>query len=289
MSADAILSVTSQGLLLGGLFALYAVGLSMTFGVMRIVNVAHGDFIVIAAYASLTVATGLGLHPFETLLVVAPFMGVLGFALQRVVVNHALGEDLMPPFLVTFGLSIVVQNGLLIFMSADDRRLDIGDLASRSFAISDGVALGHFPVVVFLTAVAVIGLLEWGTYHTNFGRNARAVADDPAIARLMGIEPETVFAWATAVSFMAIAVAGVLMGARTNFDPFTGPQRLLLAFETVVIGGLGSLWGTFAGGLILGLAQAVGGAVHPQWQLLAGHIVFLAILVAKPSGLFPRG
>jgi branched-chain amino acid transport system permease protein len=283
------ISILTQGMLLGGLFALYAIGLSLVFGVMRVVNVAHGDLIVVAAYACLFYVTNIADQPFLSLLIVAPLMGILGYMLQRFLINRVLGEELLPPFLVTFGLSVVIQNVLLLTTAADSRRIDVGTLATDSLPLTADISIGLFPLLVFATAAVIIGILQLGIFKTAFGRNVRAVADDPSTAQLMGINTRQLFAIAAAIALICVAVTGLLMGARTNFDPFTGPQRLLLAFETVVIGGLGSLWGTLVGAVILGLAHAIGGAIHPQMQLLAGHVVFLLLLILRPSGLFSKG
>jgi branched-chain amino acid transport system permease protein len=286
---EVVVNTVLQGFLLGGLFCLYAIGLSLVFGVMKVVNVAHGDFIVIAAYISLFLITSYDLAPFSTLILLAPVMGLVGYLLQRYLINQILGEDLLPPFLVTFGLSAVIQNVLLLFATADSQRIDIGSLALSSVQLTSEISVGIFPLVVFGVAVISVVILELGINKTRFGRNVRAVSDDPSTARLMGISPLQLFAFAAAIAFVFIAITGVLMGARTNFDPFTGPQRLLLAFETVVIGGLGSLWGTLLGAILLGLAHSIGGSLNPQWQLLAGHIVFLLVLIVRPSGLSGKG
>ena len=278
-----------QGVLVGGLYALFAAGLSLIFGVMRLVNLAHGDLIVLAAFLALAVVTGLGLHPLLSLLVVIPVMFALGYGLQHGVLNRTLGRDLLPPLVVTFGLSIIIQNALLEVFSADTRRLrtDSGVLETASIG-TGGVSAGLFPLLTFAIAVAVIGGLELFLRRTRLGRIFRATSDRAHIVPLMGVNPKQVFALAMGVSLAICAVAGVLLGMRTNFTPDAGPQRLLFAFEAVIIGGLGSLWGTLAGGVILGVSQAIGAKINPGLQILAGHIVFLAVLVVRPNGLFPR-
>lgn len=278
-----------QGVLLGGLYALFAAGLSLIFGVMRLVNIAHGDLIVLAAFVALAVVDGVGLHPLASLAVVVPAMAALGYALQRGLLNFTLGGDILPPLLVTFGLSIIIQNALQEIFSADSRRLQAGDLDTMSLTLPGGLAVGLFPLAMFIAAVAVIALLQVVFYRTRLGRAFRATSDDPDVARLMGIDNRHVFAMAMALALAVVAVAGVFLSIRTNFDPAIGPARLLYAFEAVIIGGLGSLWGTLAGGVILGLAQAIGARIDPGWQLLAGHIVFLLVLAFRPNGLFPRG
>jgi branched-chain amino acid transport system permease protein len=277
-----------QGALLGGLYALFAAGLSLMFGIMRLVNIAHGDLIVLAAYLGLVVVDTLGLHPIASLVIVVPAMFVLGYVLQRWLLNYTLGTDILPPLLVTFGLSIINQNALLEIFSADSRRLQMGALETASLHLGPNLAVGWFPLIVFLSAVGVIAALEALLYRTKLGRAFRAVSDDPDTARLYGVNNRTVFALATAVALAVVSIAGVFLAIRTNFDPSIGPARLLYAFEAVIIGGLGSLWGTLAGGVILGIAQSVGAALDPGWEILAGHVAFLLVLLLRPRGLFPK-
>lgn len=276
-----------QGVLLGGLYAMFAVGLSLMFGIMRLVNIAHGDFIVLAAYLALLVTEGLGLSPLASLVLVVPAMFGLGYALQRGVLNRTLGQDILPPLLVTFGLSVILQNLLLEFFSADSRKLSQGSLETASLTMG-GLSVGVMPLLVFCSAVAIIGGLQLLFYKTALGRAFRATSDDQQTAQLMGINNAHIFGLAMALAMAVVAIAGVFLAIRTSFDPTVGPARLLYGFEAVIIGGLGSLWGTLAGGVILGVAQAVGAKIDPGWQILAGHLVFLLILIVRPRGLFPR-
>jgi branched-chain amino acid transport system permease protein len=277
-----------QGALVGGLYALFATGLSLMFGVMRIINLAHGDFIVLSAYLAVVVTGTLGLDPLLALLFVVPLMFALGYVLQRGLLNFTLGGDILRPLLVTFGLSIVVQNVLLEAFSADSRRLQEPWLETASLRIGEHMAIGVMPAIVFIVAVATIVALEALLYWTDLGRAFRATSDDSDTARLYGVNNRYIYAMATAIALAAVSIAGVLLGIRTIFDPTIGPARLLYAFEVVIIGGLGSLWGTLAGGIILGVAQALGGAIDPSWDTLAGHVVFLVVLLVRPRGLFPR-
>lgn len=276
-----------QGTLLGGLYALFAAGLSLIFGVMRLVNIAHGDLIVLAAYLGLTTTIVLGVHPLLALLVVVPAMGVIGYVLQRGILNQTLGKDILPPLLVTFGLSVIIQNSLLETYSADPQKMDAGVLETASVSVA-GLSLGILPLLTFAIAVAVIASLQWTFYHTALGRAFRAVSDNQDIAQLMGLNRRHVFGLAMGLALMVTAIAGILLGIRTSFDPSIGGGRLIFAFEAVIIGGLGNLWGTLAGGIILGVAQTIGAKIDPGWQLLAGHIAFLVILAIRPNGLFPR-
>jgi branched-chain amino acid transport system permease protein len=282
------INVIVQGVLVGGLYAMFAAGLSLIFGIMRLVNIAHGDLIVLAAYLALVATETLGIGPLAALLIVAPLMALIGYALQRLVLNRTLGDDLLPPLLVTFGLSIIIQNGLLELFTADSRRLAAGALEVESFPLIEGVWIGVLPLLQFGAAVAVIAGLQVLFYRTALGRAFRATSDDAAVAQLMGLDNRHVFALAMAISLAVVAVAGVLLAIRTNFDPAIGPARLIFGFEAVIIGGLGSMWGTFAGGIILGVAQAIGAHIDPGWQVLAGHLAFLIILALRPEGLFPK-
>jgi branched-chain amino acid transport system permease protein len=282
------LNVILQGVLIGGLYAMFAAGLSLIFGVMRLVNIAHGDLIVLAAYVSLLVTQAIGVDPLTSLLLVVPIMALIGYALQRGLLNRTLGDDLLPPLLVTFGLSIIIQNGLLELFTADSRKLQAGALEVQTVQLVQGVWVGILPFIQFIVAVFVVAGLQVLFYRTALGRAFRATSDDQAVAQLMGLDTRHVFAMAMALSLAIVAIAGVFLAVRANFDPAIGPARLIFGFEAVIIGGLGSMWGTLAGGIILGVSQAIGAQIDPGWQLLAGHIVFLLILALRPQGLFPK-
>jgi branched-chain amino acid transport system permease protein len=276
-----------QGILLGGLYSLYATGLSVIFGIMRLVNLAHGDLIVLGAFLILA-ATAAGVPLIVACAVVVPLMFGLGYLLQSLLLNRALGRNILPPLLITFGLSIIVQNGLLETFSADTRRLDVGSLQSASLPIGGGIAVGVMPLIGLAAAIAVILLLNSLFYRTGLGRAFRATSDDVEIAQLMGINNRSIYALTMGISLAVCAVAAFFLGTRANFDPSIGPARLLYAFEAVIIGGLGSLWGTLAGGIVVGLAQTIGAHIDPEWQILSGHVAFLIVLVIRPRGLFPR-
>ena len=284
----ALLDTVIQGVLLGGLYALFALGLSLIFGIMRLVNLAHGDLIVLAAFVIFALAKALGLNSFGALLLAAPILFGFGYALQHFVLNRTLGRDILPPLLVTFGLSIIIQNGLLEAFSADTKRLSAGALETASVSLLPGLAVGVMPLLTLASAVGVIIALNYLFYRTRIGRAFRATSDDPEIAQLMGIDNRRIFALAMAVAMVVTAIAALYLGTRANFDPSIGPARLLYAFEAVIIGGLGSFWGTLAGGIIIGVAQTVGAHINAEWQILAGHLAFLVVLVLRPRGLFPR-
>jgi branched-chain amino acid transport system permease protein len=276
-----------QGILLGGLYALFAAGLSLVFGIMRLVNLAHGDLIVFSAYITLAFVSLLGLHPFVAAFIAAPVMFGIGWLLQRLVLNRVLGPDILPPLLVTFGLSIVLQNALLETWSADSRRLSVGALETASLSLGP-ITVGVLPVMTFITAIIVIVVLNQISFKTELGRAFRATSDDPVTAQLMGIRPNSIFATAMGLAMVIAVIAALYLGIRANFDPSIGPARLIYAFEAVIIGGLGSLWGTLLGGIIIGVAQTIGATINPEWQILAGHIAFLVVLSFKPRGLMPR-
>lgn len=282
-----IVNAIVQGILLGGLYAMFAAGLSLIFGVMRLVNIAHGDMIVLAAFIGLSVTTSMDLHPLVALVVVVPIMALAGYVLQRLILNRTLGDDLLPPLLVTFGLSVIIQNALLELYSADPQKLDSGALETSSFTVGS-ISIGLLPLLMFIVAIVVIAALQWMFYRTALGRVFRATSDNADIAQLMGLNKAHVFGLAMALSMAVVGIAGIFLGTRTAFDPSSGPGRLIFGFEAVIIGGLGNLWGTLAGGVILGVAQAIGAKINPGWQLLAGHIAFLLILAVRPRGLFPR-
>jgi branched-chain amino acid transport system permease protein len=280
-----ILNILIQGVLLGGLYVLYGTGLSIIFGVMRLVNLAHGDFIVLGAYLSLVIV-GFGFHSLVSVIVVAPVMFLLGLSLQWFVLNRTLGKGIMPPLLITFGLSVIIQNALQLGFSANTQGLDAGAIETASIPVGEAFSIGVMPVVTLVVAVLVLVGLQLFFDRTKLGRAFRATSDDPEAAEMMGINSQQIYALAMGLSLAIVAIAGILLGVRTNFAPTSGPARLLLAFEAVIIGGLGNLWGTLAGGIILGLAQTIGAQIDPRYFQLSGHLVTLLVLVFRPTGLF---
>lgn len=281
-------NVVVQGVLLGGLYALFAAGLSLAFGIMRMVNLAHGDFIVLSAYVALLLAQATGLHPLIAIPVVGAIMAGAGYLLQRGLLNRVLGDDIMPPLLVTFGISVVLQNLLLQIFSADTKGLQAGSLVTASLPLGGGISIGWLPVLTLVIAVGVIGALQLLLARTKLGLAFRATSDDQTTAKLMGIDTRGIYGLAMAIALAVVAVAGILFAIRTTFDPTSGPSRLIFAFEAVIIGGMGSLWGTLVGGIILGVTQAIGFAIAPGIGLLFGHVAFLLVLTVRPQGLFPR-
>ncbi|MDP9990564.1 branched-chain amino acid transport system permease protein [Variovorax boronicumulans] len=284
-----MLETLVQGVLLGGLYTLFALGQSLMFGVMRLTNTAQGDFIILGAFA---VIAGVSLAgdamPWLVALAVLPIAFAFGYALQRYVLNGTLGKDPLPSLVVTFGLSIVIQNLLLELFSADPRAIETNGLNTQGVALGDSLSLGVLPLIVLAIAVVATGALQWLFARTALGRSFRAVSDDREIAELMGLDAKKVYAFATAIAFVLIAIAGALQGMRTTVSPSDGPLLLLFAFEAVIIGGMGSFWGTLAGAMILGITQQIGFRLDPGWGIWFGHIVFLVVLVLRPQGLFPK-
>jgi branched-chain amino acid transport system permease protein len=277
-----------QGILLGGQYALLACGLSLIFGVMRIVNLAHGVLAVTAAYLALWLVRHTALPAFATLAVVVPVFALAGYALQRGVFGPALRRGALAPLLVSFGLAVVITNLLQVGFTANTRGIDIGALGTASLGVGNGLSIGVFPLVTLIVGVAVIAGLEVFLARTRTGRAMRATSDDPGTASLMGIDNRHVYALATAIALATVALAGVFVGMDTQFSPTYGDLVLIFAFEAVIIGGLGSLWGTLAGGMVLGVAQTLGAQVEPAYGVLVGHLVFLAVLALRPTGLLPK-
>lgn len=282
------LNTILQGVLLGGLYTLFATGLSLAFGVMRLVNIAHGDLIVLAAYITLVAVESLNMSPLAAMLIVVPVMAVVGYVLQKGLLTFTVGRGILSPLLVTFGLSIILQNLMLEVFSADSRGVQAGALETASLQLGGGIAVGVLPVVIMATAIGVIGGLQLLFSRTSVGRAFRATSDDGETAQLMGIHTKRIYALAMALAMAVVGIAGTYTAIRTSFDPLGGPSRLLFAFETIIIGGLGSLWGTLAGGIILGVSQAIGFRLDPGWGTLSSHLAFLVVLVLRPNGLFPR-
>jgi branched-chain amino acid transport system permease protein len=280
-----LVNAVLQGIFLGGLYALFACGLSLIFGVMRIINLAHGDLAVVGAFLVWTLSVQAGLSPFVALAPALPVMLLVGYLLHRTVLARSLRGGPLTPLLTTFGLAIVIQNALLQAYSPDVRSLGgaAGDIATGSWRITDQISVSYLGVLILAVAVLVLGGLHVALRRTAFGREMRATAQDADTAALVGVPAQSVYARATAIAVATATLAGVFLAVRSTFDASSGPTQLIFAFEAVVIGGLGSLWGTLWGGIVLGVAQTVGATIDPQYSILAGHLVFLIVL-ASPRG-----
>ncbi len=272
-----------QGVLLGGYYALIACGLSFMFGVMGVINLAHGSLAVLAGYALFVLADRFGIEPFLGLCLVAPAMALVGWALQRLVLERSARGGLLVPVLSTFGLSIIIDNLLFEGFGADTRSLApfIGDLSYDSWSLSDTIAIGKLAALTMAVAVVLLGGIQTFLNRTPIGRAIRATAEDPDTVGLIGVNARRVNAIAAAIALATVAVAGAFLGMRATFDPYAGAAQLIFAFEASVIGGAGSLWGTLAGGIVLGVAQSLGALVNPQGFFIAGHFTFLAVLFAR--------
>lgn len=282
-----IVETLLNGLMLGALYALFGLGLSLSLGVMRMINIAHGDLIVLGAYLTSVAMALFGVDAIPALLLVVPAMFAIGWLMQKLLLNRIVGRGPLAPLLLTFGLSIVLQNLLQEIFTADTRSLRAGDLAQLGVHVS-GISIGVLPLLSMLVSIALLGTTHWLIGHTHFGRQARAVSDDPDTARLVGVDDRRFFALVTGFIFATIGIAAVLYAIRTPFSPTAGPERLLYSFESVVLGGLGNIWGTLAGGLVIGVAQLLGAKISSGLGPFFGHLVFLSVLLARPQGLFGK-
>ena len=280
------LSTLINGLLLGGLYALFGLGLALVFGVMRVVNLAHGEFIVLGAYAGFFLVGWFGAVPVWAMLIPVVLIGyTFGWLLQATLLNRAVRSgNVLTPLVLTFGLSVMLRNGMVELFGADSRAVDAGALGSASMDLF-GLSVGVYPVLMLLLALALFASLQWVLRHTEFGRTVRATADFPDVVRLMGVKPERVFCQVMGLAAAFAMGAGYLLAQRTLFTPFSGVERMLVAFEVVIIGGLGSFWGAIAGGLALGVAQLFGQRLDSNAGSLYAHLLFLVTLMVRPKGL----
>lgn len=283
-----VMNQVVQGIMVGGLYSLFALGLALSSGVLRFVNVAHGDLIVMVSYLFLSLVTGLGLHPLLAAMLLLPLCFGGAWLLQRALLHRVVGQGTLPVILVTFGLSVIVQNGLQGVYGADTRKVAALGFESATWAVGAGINIGELPLAIFVVAVLMIAGLDRFLYRTRTGAQLRAIADDVKAAALVGLPSKRLYALAMGLVGLTIAVAASFMAVWTNFDPSAGPGRLLIAFEVVVLAGLGSLWGTLVGGILIGLAQTLGAQLDTAWQSLAGHLVFLCVFLLRPQGLFPK-
>lgn len=276
-----------NGLMLGGLYALFGLGLSLIFGVMKIANIAHGELVIAGAFLAFTIAGALPMPLWLLLPLVAALMFAVGYGLQAGLVNRVLGGEPLRPLLLTFGVSIIVQNLLVELYGADNRALDAGALSTARLDLG-ALSVGVLPLGTLALTVLLFGGLHWGIGRTRWGRIVRATSDDAAIVGMMGVDRRHVFSMVMALSAALAALAGMLLAMRTSVTPFSGVERLLIAFEVVVIGGLGSIWASLLGGLALGLVHVISFRLDPASGLLYGHILLLLVLLARPEGLAGR-
>jgi len=283
-----IQQILIPGVLIGGFYALFACGLSLMFGVMRIINLAHGDMAVVAGYVAVFVAPKFHIAEVWAFLLVVPLFALVGYIVQRTLLQKAIDRDPFTTLLVTFGLSVVIENLLLEIYSANGQSVQIGTLISKSWHVNYSLYISWVSMVVLAVAVLVLGALQLFLSRTGLGRQIRAVSDDREAAQLCGTNYRHVFGVAAALAFATVALAGIASGISSEFYPSTGGANLLFAFEAVVIGGIGSLWGTLIGGVALGIAQQIGAHYNPAYQVLGGNILFLVVLAVRPQGLFGK-
>ncbi|KJF72805.1 branched-chain amino acid ABC transporter permease [Agrobacterium arsenijevicii] len=277
-----------QGVLLGGMYAQYALGMALMFGVMRLVNVAHGDLVVLFALIGVSLSVAFGLGPLPLIALLVPLAAIIGWGLQKFMLNKVVGADSLPSLIATFGLSIALQNLMLEIWSADTRSMTGGGIEAASLNIG-GIHIGLLPVLILIAATLLTCGLDLTMRHTRFGRALRAAAADTEAAAMTGINPRVVYAYATAIAVGILGLSGVFFALRATASPADGPAQLIFAFEAVIIGGMGSIWGAFVGSMVLGIAQAIGFRIDPGFGILAGHLVFLTILATRPQGLMSKG
>lgn len=287
------------GTMIGGYYAIISIGLALTFGVMRLVNLAHGDMLIVAAYLATVLLGIVPVSPFASLIVIAPLMFGIGYVLQRVLLNRVSVQameakglppsfGLMSPILVTFGLGIFVAHGLLELFSSDARQIR-NSLAFTAIRLSEDLNISLLRLIFFGIAVAILVALQLFLKRTHVGRAIRAASDDSQIAPLMGISTPHVYGVALGISLAVAGAAGVMIGMLRSFQPFDGPQFLLIAFGVVIIGGLGSIAGSLVGGVLLGITQVLAGTYFgPSAQLVSGYMLILVVLAFRPQGLFSR-
>jgi len=276
-----------QGILLGGMYAQYALGMALMFGVMRIVNISHGDLVILLSLIGISMATAWGLGPLPVLIVLVPLAVLMGWVLQKAVLNRVVGSDPLPSLIATFGLSIALQNLMLQIWSANSRSLPGHGIESQSIEIGS-VYIGLLPLIVLAVATGLTWGLDLTLKRTRFGRALRAASADVEAAAMTGINPRAVYAMATAAAVGILGFAAVFQALRSTVAPADGPAQLIYAFEAVIIGGMGTVWGAFVGSMVLGISQAIGFRIDPGFGVLAGHIVFLIVLATRPQGLFGK-
>jgi branched-chain amino acid transport system permease protein len=276
-----------QGILLGGLFAQYALGMALMFGVMRIVNITHGDLVILLSLIGISLAASFTLGPWAVLAILVVIGAFIGWGLQRAVLNRVVGADPLPSLIATFGLSVALQNAMLEIWSADPRSLRGGGIEHASVQIGP-LFVGVLPVIVLITATVLTAGLAALIRYTRFGRALRASSADVEAAAMTGVNPKSIYAGATAIAVAILGFAAVFQSLRATVAPADGPFQLIYAFEAVIIGGMGSIWGAFIGAMVLGVSQSIGFRINPGFGILAGHLVFLIVLAVRPQGLLGR-
>ncbi len=279
-----VIQVIINGILLGGIYALLGVGMTMMFGIVKLTNLAHGEFVIIGAYLSTILASALGVDPILTIIVTVPIMFLVGMGLQAGLINRVMKIGSEPALLVTFGLSIILADAMLLVFSADAQRANV-PYNTASIKIANGLNISTLDLIVFGISLATIVVLSLFLKKTFLGRSIRATSDDLEAASLMGVNVNRTYAIAMGIAMATAAIAGMCVSMKWVFYPSSGGNYLLTAFGVVVIGGMGSIPGTLIAGLILGLAQVIGGANYGQ---LIAYVLMVLFLAVRPQGLFNK-
>jgi len=274
-----------NGVLLGGLYAIIGLGMSLIFGIMGLTNLGHGDLMIVASYLIVILATQFVGNILLAILIAIAAMIVIGFLVQNFLINKVVDKGSEPPLLITFGISIILQNALLQLFGATQKTIPTSFAATNIiktpwFSVSAVYAINFIAAIVLVTAIHLL------IKKTNFGRSIRSTSDDVVASELMGINTKRIYSYTMALAMVTAAIAGLLVGMTFNFYPTAGTQYLIIAFGVVVIGGMGSLVGTLIGGILLGLSQMVGSLLFgTAYQLIFGYVVLLVILAIRPQGL----
>ena len=284
------------GILLGGLYAVIGIGMSLVFGIMRLTNIAHGDLMIMASYLTLffvlevtgNVVSSQFLANILALLITILLMLVLSWLIQTFLVNRVIDKGSEPPLLVMFGVSIIIRNALLLIFGANNKSIP-NPLSTTNILNSPNISISGGYLVNFIAGLAVIFALMFIIRKTYFGMSIRATSSNRTGAELLGVNTKRIFTYTLCLAVITASIAGLLVGQTFVFYPSTGPQYLIIAFGVVVIGGMGSLGGTLAGGMILGLAQLLGAYFFGTgWQTITGYVLMLVILTIRPQGIFAK-
>lgn len=294
-----VLNALLTGTMLGGYYAAISLGLALPFGVMKQVNLAYGDWLVACAYLIVVLVNVTGLSPIATLIIVVPAMFALGYGIQRLLLNRVSVQAMeqrglpptfgvMSPILVTFGLSLIISRGLQFQFGVDVRSIP-SSLAYSSIPITADIQVSTLRLIMFGLAVLALEAMRLFITRTHIGRALRATSDDVEVSQLMGMRPASIYAIAGGISMATAAVGGLMVGLSRTFQPFSGPEFLLIAFGVCVIGGVGSMRGILAGGVLLGIVQVMAGTfLTSSSQLIAGYMFILAVLAFSSRGSLAR-
>ena len=276
-----------MGVLLGGLYAVIALGLSLVFGVVKEINIAHGDLVILGSYFGYVAMTVIGIDPILSLVIGMPVLFGIGFVIQKYLLNRAFKISMDATLIIAFGISIILQNVYQLLWTPLARGL------TTSYTLT-GLSAGpiHVPLIYLLdfgAAIIVMVLLREFLMRTYLGKAIRAAAQDRKAAHLMGINTDQVYAYTFGISMVLAAIAGIFLGLTFSFTPVSGMSFLIIALGIVVLGGMGSIVGTFVGGIAFGLAQTVGGYFFGlAAQMLVAYIMVLVVLALIPRGIFGR-